>query len=136
MGGAHDFIVWFRLGASGAGESNNFKNPRWEWPLQLLPVPFQFLGSFDRSFIYVAILVGSGFSVSLLNFGMELLWTFIALLIYPWLCFSIPIPPLDGSKILASFCRKDLWNNFTVIKAYLLLFYMYSLFTGALPVVR
>lgn len=112
---------------------NNFKHPRVGMAVTAAAGPASnFLAALVGAFVYVAVFVGSGFSVSGSNFAMELLWTFVAINISLAVFNLIPVPPLDGSKILASFLPGRLQQQFYRHQGVFVIVLYAMMFTGVL----
>lgn len=89
----------------------NFRNPRVGMAVTAAAGPLSnFLAALIGAFIYVGVYVGTGATGS--NFGMQLLSTFVIINISLAVFNLLPIPPLDGSKILASFLPQRAMEQF------------------------
>lgn len=111
----------------------NFRHPRVGMAVTAAAGPLSnLLAALVGAFIYVGVAVGTGFNVASTNFAMQLLRTFIIINISLAVFNLLPIPPLDGSKIVASFLPQNgmavfyRYQHLSVIVLYVLMF------TGAL----
>lgn len=81
-----------------------------------------------------AAIFGAGFAPALFFFSSMVVWINVFLGIFN----LIPIPPLDGSKVLFSFLPYK-WNNFEIFLEkygfFILLFFLFSFSSILLPVV-
>lgn len=107
----------------------NFKNPRLGMAVTAAAGPLSnFLAALIGAFIYI----GIGLNVSTIHFGMRLLQTFILINISLAVFNLLPIPPLDGSKILASFLPQRGMETFYRYQHVFVIVLYVLMFSGAL----
>ncbi len=112
---------------------NNFRHPRVGMAVTAAAGPFSnFLAALIGAFIYVGVNVGIGSSTVANHFAMQMLSAFIIINISLAVFNLLPIPPLDGSKIVASFLPQKGMEVFYRYQHFFIIFLYVLLFTGAL----
>lgn len=131
MGAIMILLVGFGWARPVPVNPNNFKNPRVGMAVTSAAGPLSnFIAALVGAFIFVGVQVGTGASAN--NFGMELLSTFIIINISLAVFNLLPIPPLDGSKILGSFLPRRAMEQFYRYQNVFMIVLFALMFTGAL----
>lgn len=112
---------------------NNFRHPRVGMAVTAAAGPLSnFLAALIGAFIYVGVNVGIGSSTVANHFAMQMLSAFIIINISLAVFNLLPIPPLDGSKIVASFLPQRGMEVFYRYQHFFIIFLYVLMFTGAL----
>lgn len=111
---------------------NRFKNPKGGMALVALAGPVSnLLMGFLANFIYIALLANfenTGFVGAVMYFFYFAAWVNVTLAVFNLL----PIPPLDGSKILAAVLPDKVYYKYMQYERYIMLALMVLLFVGVL----
>lgn len=115
-------------------DPRNFKNPKSGMALTALAGPASnLLMGFASSFVFYAL--SSNLAVVSSNFGVAVcsFFQFSAMVNVTLAVFNLlPIPPLDGSKILAAVLPNKVYYKYMQYERYIMIVVMILLFTGVL----
>lgn len=111
---------------------NRFKNPKGGMALVAFAGPLaNFIMAFVFNFVYVGLLSKfelTGFMGAIMYFFYFAAWVNITLAVFN----LFPIPPLDGSKILAALLPNRIYNKYMMYERYIMIALLVLLFIGVL----
>lgn len=114
-------------------DTRYFKNPKRDMAITALAGPISnLLASFVGALIYVGIMVAAKFSMP--TFVQDFFIAYITINVALAVFNLIPLPPLDGSKILGAFLSNKMLYNYYKYQNIIIMVAFVVLFSGVLSV--